>query len=129
MAIRTTIMLKRFIIAGLIGLVLLTILNFAGFFSPGFNPDGYRGTVQSVTWRQGDGNLRTASVSAGDLSQVELPLAGSDRLADGYHLKTVGYDRIRVAVDSRWTSVTLRESGRRESYLIRNEAILEIRTR
>lgn len=110
--------MKRAIIAGLIITLIFTVLNFAGFFSPGFNPDGYRGGVVRITWQSVDGlvTLQTESL----VTSSNWPTNGTV-----YH----DFQDISVSVDDRWTAITARHERGKERYLIRNERILEIRVR
>ena len=108
--------MKRLLLAAVILGLILTVLNFAGFFSPGLNPDGYRGSVVRVTW-----------LNALD-TPVSLIRDGEPDHAFGFDLphRRQEYRDISVSVDDRWTSIHARREDQRERYLVRNERILEI---
>ena len=108
--------MKRIVIAALIIGLIVTVLNFAGFFSPGFNPDGYRGSVVRITWLAGDDLPYTLAVGGdrGWTGQVNRQRVNE------------GWTDLSIAVDDRWTSIRAKFVEAEVRYLVRNERILEI---
>ncbi|MGF1451305.1 MAG: hypothetical protein ACFB21_04415 [Opitutales bacterium] len=134
--------MKRLIIASIIVLLIVTVLNFAGFFSPGFNPDGYRGDVVSIAWRdpsgavtvlrQSDHAVRQTETDGGARRVERIPLRWQPpSFAENFILnESNGYRDISVSVDDRWTSISAKSrTGDHLRFLIRNELILEIQVK